>query len=269
MKTLKDHVIVYDDECPMCNLYTRQFVKTGMLDKDGRTPFADVDALNVPVDKQRACNEIALVNTVNGEVTYGTQSLLKIIGHSFPVLNGLFQCKPFQQFIRPLYAFISYNRKVIVPGTPQAGNPPCVPAFNVPYRVAYLVFTWLMTSLILNAYTQLLSPLVPASHLTRELSICGGQILFQSGVAFLANKNKALAYLGNMMTVSFIGAMLLLPGLMFTAATYSAEGRLAWFMIVVGIMFFEHMRRVRLLEMPWYMSLTWVLYRVIVLWIIL
>lgn len=94
MKTLKDHVIIYDDECPMCILYTRQFVKTGMLDKDGRVPFANVDALNVPVDKQRACNEIALVNTVNGEVTYGMQSLFKIIGHSFPMLNGLSQCSP-------------------------------------------------------------------------------------------------------------------------------------------------------------------------------
>ncbi|HEY5749722.1 MAG TPA: hypothetical protein VIU12_26820 [Chryseolinea sp.] len=149
------------------------------------------------------------------------------------------------------------------------GNQQRIPAFDVPYRIAYLVFTWLVTSVILNAYTQLLSPLVPASHLTRELCICGGQILFQSVVAFLANKNKALAYLGNMMTVSFIGVLLLLPGLMFTHGTHSAEGHLVWFMIVVGIMFFEHIRRVKLLEMPWFMSLTWVLYRVIVLWIIL
>jgi hypothetical protein len=141
--------------------------------------------------------------------------------------------------------------------------------FQVPHRVAYLIFTWLVTSLILNAYTQLLTPLVPPSHLTRELSICGGQILFQSVVAVVANKNKALAYLGNMMTVSFIGALLLLPGLMFTQGTYSAEGHLAWFTIVVGMMFFEHIRRVKLLGMPWFMSLTWVLYRVLVLWVIL
>ncbi|AYB29901.1 hypothetical protein [Chryseolinea soli] len=148
-------------------------------------------------------------------------------------------------------------------------NLPYAPIFNVPYRIAYLVFTWLVTSLILNAYTQLLSPLVPASHLTRELSICGGQILFQSVVAILANKNKALAYLCNMMTISFVGALLLLPGLIFTHGTYSAEGHLAWFMIVVGMMFLAHIQRVKLLEMPWYMSLTWVLYRVMVLWIIL
>ena len=71
------------------------------------------------------------------------------------------------------------------------------------------------------------------------------------------------------MTVSFIGALLLLPGLMFTQGTYSAEGHLAWFTVVVGIMFFEHIRRVKLLGMPWFMSLTWVLYRVLVLWVIL
>lgn len=158
---------------------------------------------------------------------------------------------------------------IIVLSVPQVDNLQGIPAFPVPYRVAYLVFTWLVTSLILNAYTQLLSPLVPASHLTRELFICGGQILFQSVVAVLANKNKVLVYLCNMMTISFVGALFLLPGLMFTHGMYSAEGHLAWFMIVVGMMFLGHIQRVKLLEMPWYMSLTWVLYRVIVLWIIL
>ena len=120
-----------------------------------------------------------------------------------------------------------------------------------------------------NCRIRLLAGTMGTSNLMRELSICGGQILFQSIVAFLAHKEKALHYLGNMMTVSFIGAMLLLPGLLFTGGAYTAESHLAWFAMVVGVMFFEHMRRVKLLKMAWYMSLTWVLYRLIVLWIIL
>ena len=39
MKTLKKHVIIYDDECPLCDLYTGGFVKSVMLDERGRTPF--------------------------------------------------------------------------------------------------------------------------------------------------------------------------------------------------------------------------------------
>ncbi len=35
MKTLHNHVIFYDADCPMCNLYTNAFVKTGMLDSNG------------------------------------------------------------------------------------------------------------------------------------------------------------------------------------------------------------------------------------------
>jgi predicted DCC family thiol-disulfide oxidoreductase YuxK len=30
MKTLKDHVILYDAECPMCKVYTHAFTTTGM-----------------------------------------------------------------------------------------------------------------------------------------------------------------------------------------------------------------------------------------------
>ena len=39
METLRDHTIIYDDECPMCNIYTRAFVKHGLLDKKGRKGF--------------------------------------------------------------------------------------------------------------------------------------------------------------------------------------------------------------------------------------
>ena len=66
MKTLKDHVILYDAECPMCKVYTHAFTTSGMLDKTGRAPYQQIPESACPVvDRQRAVNEIALVNTVN------------------------------------------------------------------------------------------------------------------------------------------------------------------------------------------------------------
>ena len=124
MKTLKDHVILYDSECPMCKVYAHAFTSTGMLDNEGRAPYQDMPAFACPlVDQQRAVNEIALVDKVTGEVNYGIDSLFKVIGHSFPVLAPLFAFPPFVWLMQKLYAFISYNRKVIIPAAPTANMP--------------------------------------------------------------------------------------------------------------------------------------------------
>jgi len=41
MKTLKNHMILFDAECPMCRVYTHAFVKTGMLDHNGRSSYQE------------------------------------------------------------------------------------------------------------------------------------------------------------------------------------------------------------------------------------
>ncbi len=38
MKTLRNHTLIYDKECPMCNLYSKGFIQSGMLDENGRKP---------------------------------------------------------------------------------------------------------------------------------------------------------------------------------------------------------------------------------------
>ncbi|MBL4678763.1 MAG: DUF393 domain-containing protein, partial [Mucilaginibacter sp.] len=69
MKTLGNYTILYDAECPMCNIYTKAFVKTGLLDKDGRAPYQELPQDACPlVNRQRAADEIALINRETGEV---------------------------------------------------------------------------------------------------------------------------------------------------------------------------------------------------------
>lgn len=83
MRTLRNHIILYDEECPMCKAYTRGFVKAGMLGDEGRQSYQQVPAAFCPlIDKQRAADEIALVNTETGTVSYGIDSLFTVIGHS-------------------------------------------------------------------------------------------------------------------------------------------------------------------------------------------
>jgi predicted DCC family thiol-disulfide oxidoreductase YuxK len=99
MKTLKDHTIYYDAVCPMCRTYTGAFVKTGMLDNQGRAAYQDMTTEEAGmICPERAVNEIALLNRKTGQVHYGIDSLLLIIGTSFPFLKPLFRWPLFRWF---------------------------------------------------------------------------------------------------------------------------------------------------------------------------
>ncbi len=268
MKILKDHVILYDDECPVCDLYTNAFVKTGMLDKEGRKAFSTADAQTKNlIDVPKACNEIALINRKTGEVKYGLDSLLMVIGNSFPVLKGIFQIRGFRWLFKKFYSFISYNRKVIIPGKKNLYS--CNPAYNLKYRVLYIIVTWVVTAFVLNSYTPLLEPVVPAGGFYREFLVCGGQLIFQATLLIVIKKNNILEYLGNMMTVSLGGALLLLAIMPLHNLITSPWFFSVCFMLVAGLMLLEHIRRVKLLGLPWTTTLSWVIYRLLVLALII
>jgi hypothetical protein len=270
MKTLTDHTIIYDDECPMCREYTKAFVKAGMLDQKGRAAYTDVVNNNIPnINWDRARNEIAMINKKDNTVQYGIDSLMTIIGNSMPVFKPLFRFKPFYFLMSRLYFFISYNRKVMAPGNVFEGNNTCTPDLNYAYRWAYIVIAWLVTSFILVQYSHLAAPLVPASDFYREFFVCGGQIVVQGILVALVKRDRWIHYLGNVMTISLMGALALTPMLLMNGLLSSNWFYIGYFMIVVACMFFEHLRRVSILELPWYISVSWVLYRILVLSIIL
>lgn len=270
MKTLKNYTLLFDNACPMCRAYSGAFVKAKILDEKGREAYQQMSAETAAnIDTDRARNEIALVNNTTGEVVYGIDSIFKLLANAFPVFAPIFNFKPFHWFMKKVYSFIAYNRKVIVPGNDKMDT--CVPDVNLKYRWIYIVFTWLCTSLVLTHFSFHLIGLLPPSRFFREFIICGGQIIFQSGVIYLLAKNKILDYLGNMMTISFAGAiflsMFLLAGKIIGIHNpYIYAGA---FMFVVGLMLLEHLRRVKLLGIHWGASAGWVIYRLIVLWIII
>jgi predicted DCC family thiol-disulfide oxidoreductase YuxK len=269
MKTLKNHTILYDADCPLCRAYTSAFIKTEMLDEKGRVPFQITGGEFCPgLNSSRAKNEIALLNRENGEVTYGIDSLIKILGNRFKFIEVIFRFGPLKFIFKRIYSFISYNRKVIVPAKANSkADFECIPDFRLDYRIAYLLFTWLVSSFILLNYSKLLTGIIPPSSFHREFFICGGQIIFQFISVGLLNKNKVADYLGNMMTISFAGSLLLLPAMILGTVTsiFPPLFFAGYFMLVVAFMLLEHFRRMKILELGWWPSVSWVLYRVIVL----
>lgn len=265
MKTLKNHTLIYDNECPMCNLYSKGFTKCGMLDEDGREAFTEITLRNkILIDFNRAKNEIALVDHNKNEVVYGLDSLLLIIGNSFPLLAKIARTEPLYWFFQKLYSFVSYNRKQIIPSQKDNTEQSCVPDFNLKYRMAYISFVVIFSAYILSIFSGKLN-LNLERNFVRELAVCFGQILWQIIFLKACLKEKIWDYLGNMMTVSLIGTLLLIPALMtgFTPVFY-----MIYFGFVVFIMFLEHIRRCRILKLNALPTISWILFRIITLVII-
>lgn len=271
MKTLENQTLLYDEDCPLCSLYTTGFVKSGMLDKNGRKSYCQLSAEEQNfIDLNRATNEIALVDNKTKTVTYGIDSLIKVVGNSFPWIEKLATIKPVHLMLKKLYSFVSYNRKVIIPGSVKEENKlHCIPDFNYKYRFIYIGFALGVISLILFGYSNLI-PILPKTTILREVVLAFGQIVFQSLFLLKFNRKTILNYAGNLMTVSLMGSLILFPILILSKFIMVPEMIIqGWFGITVFIMFAEHSRRIKILKLPFSLCFTWVLYRIIALFLIL
>lgn len=269
MNTLNNYLILYDAECPLCSAYTKAIVSTGLLDNKGREAYQQVQPEICPmVDRQRAVNEIALVNQTTGEVVYGIESLFKIFGTAIPLLKPLFGFAPFVWLMSKVYAFFSYNRRVIIP-VPAPRTYQLQPTFKLHYRIAYLLFTWFVTAFVLTRYVPFMHGMVPLGTPYREYLICGGQMFFQGFIICFIAKDKLWTYLGNLMTISFAGGLALSIALVIGHwFSIAPVFYVLYFMLVAGLMFLEHIRRSSLLELGWTMTITWTMYRVL-LWLLI
>lgn len=271
MKTLQNQTLFYDEDCPLCQTYTTAFIHYKMLEDHGRKPYSEIHTPEFDfVNRNRAANEIALVNHETKTVVYGIDSILKVIGNSFPWMEKVGHWKPVYGFLTSLYRFISYNRKVILLiKENKAVKLRCEPSFNIPYRVAYLLFGILLTTLVLFQCSKMITAF-PESNYSRELLLASGQLVFQSLFFMHKSSKTLLVYWGNLMTVSLYGCLLLLPIIVVHQWIDIPQNIvLIWFSMTVILLFVEHFRRVKILELPTYLCATWIAYRLIALYLIL
>lgn len=143
MKPLENTTIVYDDTCPMCKWYTNQFVRCGVL--PNRTPFSEMpENIQQTLDLNRSRHEIPLINTITGEVRYGLDGLMMIFGRLIPMLDKILNSRFFKTLLMPLYKFISYNRRIIVPSKSKPFGFDAAPDFHAGWRLAFIAFTLLL-----------------------------------------------------------------------------------------------------------------------------
>ena len=267
MKTLKNQTLLYDQDCPLCNVYTSAFIKTKMLDNNGRKSYCELsDNEQTIVNMKKAANEIALVDFKNKTVIYGIDSLLKVIGYSFPIVEKIGNIKPINTLLKKLYSFISYNRKVIIPSSHKNDKElQCIPDFNFKYRWIYILFTMILSIYLLNNFVDFFKNFSKLSINTMFILFVG-QVFIQCILISFKNKKTIVNYLGNLMTIILFGSFLTLPlAMLMNTFNVSQNFILIYFSLVVFFMFIEHYRRIKLLQLPHYLTFSWIFYRILIL----
>ncbi len=266
---LKNNKLLIDENCPMCTSYGKYFTKWKWIDQNTLLPYQEADdCIMAQIDAQRAKSEIAFFNPKTGYTYYGIDAMIQIVSQRKAWRYKLLTLPVIYNILRILYFFISYNRKVILPTRANPQKRDCTPPKHRVYQWAYILMVAILTGIMLNQFTHNITNLIglPSNHYLFEYMLAFGQIGWQGIVIQFIAKEKTLVYLGNMSSVSLMGAILLLPIIIIQSFLSIPEfGLIIYFFIVVSIMFFDHIRRCKLIGLPIYMTISWVSFRLMAL----
>lgn len=239
-----------------------------MLDGEGRQAYQQMpeDWLS-SIDTVRAQSEIALLERNSMEVYYGLDALSIVLTHRYSFLKPLLAWKPLRWLLQRLYFFISYNRKVIAAARPSPGAlQDCKPAYNFKYRMLYLAVAWVVSVLLWSQFLGLLKVPISFNRISAVFLLLGGSIVFQWIILMGLNREKLMDYLGNLLTVSLIGALMLLPAIVLNAlfAVQSASVFTVYLVVVILLQLLEHLRRMHVLELSILPTFTWLIYHAVI-----
>ena len=142
---------------------------------------------------------------------------------------------------------------------------------SIVYKITIMLLCIAITAASLNQFAKLIQHLINIKYDWKfELFMVVGQLVFQFPFIFRKTTEQKWDYYYNMLIVSMMGSILLLPLIIFNHFyLLNSTINILYFFAVVLFMFIEHKRRVYQLCLPTYISYTWVLYRFLILIFIL
>ena len=241
---LPDKVIIYDDSCPMCKLYTMWFVAWGFLKPENRIGFSAAPSnITSHVDLDRGRHEIPLFDRGTGETIYGLNALTHILESRWGWLRPVFKSNVFAWTFYPLYQIITYNRRVIA-GCKHCCGFDCAPDLNRFYRAVYLGLAGSfigMIACLLFASTTFGSTIAVGTLAAFGLvgTVCGTIRRLNS------DSEEGWNYAGNFATTLLIISIFLTPLVVWPMVVGVAPPKgLAWFVVLVAALFgLEEIRR--------------------------
>ncbi|MCC6287842.1 MAG: DUF393 domain-containing protein [Chitinophagaceae bacterium] len=244
---MKQKLLIYDDNCPLCAWYSNLFVQYGLLQPEERKPFSTIDHdILVKIDFDKAKDEIPYVDTASGNVLYGIDALVAILSAKMPWLPAVTKVKPVNWFLRKLYKLISYNRKVIVAKKCGKGDIDCAPSFNVFYRLLFLVLSLAFNSaMVYPIHRYILSAIPVYTKSFYEVETAHFiLVVLNYTLAFTLPAKKAFEYLGQVNMLALETVLLLLPLIPLLAYFSSALWIVClYFLLLTIFIISEYLRR--------------------------
>ncbi len=265
--------IIYDPNCPMCQAYTKGFVRWGILSEENRIPFDELQPQQACryMDISRSRHEIPLVDLGGGETLYGLDALLYLIGQRMPSLAKCIRIPLIYTSMKKFYCFISYNRRVITATASAGKGIDCAPDYHQGYRLSFIgicivlatLITWQLGLSVRHHFAQV-TPL-------QILLACGSGWMLQIGAALVLLRGS-IEYIGQLAVLMAIGTLVLLPGLWLDRLT--GYQHIGW---IVGsitlsslLMHIEHHRRTQYLSLNRLWTISWLvaLFSTAIFWLI-
>lgn len=258
---MKNKILVYDDNCPLCTWYSGLFVKYGFLNPEGRKAFSVLDEnLLLKIDFDKSRNEIPLLDTSTNKVLYGIDALLEILDQKIPCIKTMGNFSPIKWFLKKFYKLISYNRKVIVAKKCGAGSIDCSPDISYSYRFIFMTIGLVFNTIMLYPIHSIFSKLSYYDLSVTQLQAAHfALVIINCTLAFSFSKAMGFEYLGqvNMLALSVI--LLLIP-LILVSYFFSSEWFItSWLILTTAFIFKEYARRMGyatvLLNNKWIVSM--------------
>ncbi|HEX6848746.1 MAG TPA: DCC1-like thiol-disulfide oxidoreductase family protein [Chitinophagaceae bacterium] len=258
---MKNKILVYDDNCPLCTWYSGLFVKYGFLNAEDRRPFSTVDDLILSkVDFNKSRNEIPLLDTSTNKVLYGVDSLLEILDQKIPFIRTIGNLPPLKWLLKKIYKLISYNRKVIVAIKCGPGSIDCSPDINYLYRFIFMAVCLAFNTLMLYPLQDNLFSKLSYYHLNfYELQAAHfAFVIINCMLACRFSKTKGYEYLGQVNMLALLVILLLTPLIIVRIFFHSELLSTVWLILTAAFIFKEYLRRMEfagvLLNHQWIVS---------------
>lgn len=154
-------LVVYDESCPMCRLYTKGMV---LADPDlvrvGNGQLTNTVLLN-QLDRQRARHELPLIDLDGGETLYGVDTWAYAFGRKSQLTSKLLSAGWLRAILQKLYAFVSVNRRIIITSAPGRWQLlDLQPDFRASYRLTFVLIVFGLVGALFTTVSGSIVPIV-------------------------------------------------------------------------------------------------------------
>jgi len=247
MKFLKDKLVVYDSDCPMCSGMKEQALRFGVIAEGDYTSYRDLPAeYSAAVDPDRFRDEMALVDRSGGQTVYGSEGLMQVFSTRYPLLEPLFGVPSLRSILTALYKIVAPNRYVL--STPRKEEPTCacLAAGSRSDRLKYIVLGLLFTSAMTILFAWRIDPGGTTDWPILVVAIASGWFVYLL-VAAVVLRRIFLEFASHMVSVMWRGTLPLLPVILVSLFTSSILILLPLAVISIiasfGYMYSQHERR--------------------------